>query len=104
MSNPRKRENQNAQAFRTGPGLHEDPVPETEGVFNQTMMRIKEPERSMDFYTRVMGMRLVRKLDFPEMKFTLYFLGYPDDRQPASCPKTTPTAPPTPSAAKPCLS
>ena len=44
--------------------------------FSQTMLRIKDPERSMDFYTRVMGMRLVRKLDFPEMKFTLYFLGY----------------------------
>lgn len=68
--------------FEQAPGLYDDPVPETEGyVFNQTMMRIKEPERSMDFYTRVMGMRLVRKLDFPEMKFTLYFLGYLDGHQ-----------------------
>ncbi|EDM45930.1 MULTISPECIES: lactoylglutathione lyase [Marinobacter] len=68
--------------FEQAPGLHEATVPETEGyVFNQTMMRIKDPERSMDFYTRVMGMRLVRKLDFPEMKFTLYFLAYLDDRQ-----------------------
>ena len=68
--------------FEQAPGLYDAPVPETEGyVFNQTMMRIKEPERSMDFYTRVMGMRLVRKLDFPEMKFTLYFLGYLDDKQ-----------------------
>ena len=68
--------------FEQAPGLYDDPVPETEGyVFNQTMMRIKEPERSMDFYTRVLGMRLVRKLDFPEMKFTLYFLGYLDDKQ-----------------------
>ena len=72
--------------FEQAPGLHEEPVPETEGyVFNQTMMRIKEPERSMDFYTRVMGMRLVRKLDFPEMKFTLYFLGYLDDRHLGNC-------------------
>ena len=61
--------------FEQAPGLHDSVVPETEGyVFNQTMLRIKDPERSMDFYTRVMGMRLVRKLDFPEMKFTLYFL------------------------------
>ncbi|MDL0431318.1 lactoylglutathione lyase [Marinobacter sp. TBZ242] len=68
--------------FEQAPGLHEATVPETEGyVFNQTMLRIKDPERSMDFYTRVMGMRLVRKLDFPEMKFTLYFLAYLDDRQ-----------------------
>ncbi|MGM0571416.1 lactoylglutathione lyase [Marinobacter sp.] len=68
--------------FEQAPGLHDAVVPETEGyVFNQTMLRIKDPERSMDFYTRVMGMRLVRKLDFPEMKFTLYFLAYLDDRQ-----------------------
>ena len=73
--------------FEQAPGLYDGPVPETEGyVFNQTMMRIKEPERSMDFYTRVMGMHLLRKLDFPEMKFTLYFLGYLDDRQLQSVP------------------
>jgi lactoylglutathione lyase len=29
---------------------------------------------SLDFYSRVMGMRLLRKLDFPEMSFSLYFL------------------------------
>src|SRR5690554_4377622 len=68
--------------FEQAPGLHDAPVPETDGyVFNQTMLRIKDPERSMDFYTRVMGMRLVRKLDFPEMKFTLYFMAYLNDRQ-----------------------
>ncbi len=68
--------------FEQAAGLYSESVPETEGyVFNQTMLRIKDPERSMDFYTRIMGMRLVRKLDFPEMKFTLYFLGYLDDRQ-----------------------
>ncbi|WP_203299775.1 lactoylglutathione lyase [Marinobacter sediminum] len=73
--------------FEQAAGLYEDPVPETEGyVFNQTMMRIKDPERSLDFYTRVMGMRLVRKLDFPEMKFTLYFLGYLDERQASQVP------------------
>ncbi|MDX1459212.1 MAG: lactoylglutathione lyase [Marinobacter sp.] len=74
--------------FEQAPGLHEDPVPETEGyVFNQTMLRIKDPEASLDFYTRVLGMRLVRKLDFPEMKFSLYFLGYLDDRQAALVPQ-----------------
>ncbi len=73
--------------FEQAAGLYEEPVPETEGyVFNQTMMRIKDPERSLDFYTRVMGMRLVRKLDFPEMKFTLYFLGYLDERQASQVP------------------
>ena len=56
--------------------------PETEGfVFNQTMVRIKEPERSLKFYQDVMGMTLLKKLDFPEMEFTLYFMGYvrPED-------------------------
>lgn len=73
--------------FEEAPGLSEEADPATEGyVFNQTMMRIKDPERSLDFYTRVLGMRLIRKLDFPEMKFTLYFLGYLDDRQAVTVP------------------
>jgi len=37
--------------------------------------RIKEPKRSLDFYTRVLGFTLLEKLDFPEAKFSLYFLG-----------------------------
>lgn len=74
--------------FEQAPGLHDSPVPETQGyVFNQTMMRIKDPARSLDFYTRVMGMRLVRKLDFPEMKFSLYFLAYLDDQQADEVPE-----------------
>ena len=38
------------------------------------MLRVKDPAISLDFYSRVMGMRLLRKLDFPEMQFSLYFL------------------------------
>ncbi|MEJ7932270.1 lactoylglutathione lyase [Ramlibacter sp. AN1015] len=41
---------------------------------NHTMLRVKNPSTSLAFYTHVLGMRVLRKLDFPEMKFSLYFL------------------------------
>ena len=57
------------------PGAAATPAPETRGfVFNHTMLRVKDPKVALDFYTRVMGMRVLRKLDFPEMKFSLIFL------------------------------
>jgi lactoylglutathione lyase len=41
-----------------------------------TMVRVKDLDRSIDFYTRLLGMKLLRKLDYPEGKFTLAFVGY----------------------------
>ena len=59
----------------TQPGVCANPNAASNGfVLNHTMLRVKEPERSLDFYSRIMGMRLLRKLDFPELKFSLYFL------------------------------
>ncbi len=49
-----------------------------------TMIRVGDLERSIDFYTRVLGMGLLRRQDFPEGKFTLAFLGYgPEATHPA---------------------
>ncbi|MCV2403030.1 lactoylglutathione lyase [Marinomonas sp. C2222] len=45
-------------------------------VMQQTMLRIKDPKVSLDFYENVLGMTLLGKYDFPSMEFTLYFLGY----------------------------
>ncbi len=66
--------------FEVSEGLCEDVDKETQSyVFNQTMMRIKDPKISLDFYTRIIGMKLYRKIDFPDMKFTLYFLAMEGD-------------------------
>lgn len=41
-----------------------------------TMIRVRDLDKSLDFYTRHLGMRLLRRNDFPEGKFTLAFVGY----------------------------
>jgi lactoylglutathione lyase len=45
-------------------------------VLNHSMLRVKDPAVALDFYTRVLGLRVLRKLDFAEMKFSLYFLAH----------------------------
>src|SRR4029453_19567417 len=46
-----------------------------------TMLRVGDLQRSIDFYTGVMGMQLLRKTDRPEQKYTLAFVGYGDEAQ-----------------------
>ena len=41
-----------------------------------TMLRVGDMQRSVDFYTRVMGMKLLRTADRPEQKYSLAFVGY----------------------------
>jgi len=41
-----------------------------------TMLRVGDLQRSLDFYTSVLGMQLLRKKDFTDGKFTLAFVGY----------------------------
>jgi lactoylglutathione lyase len=47
------------------------------------MLRVGDLERSLDFYTNVLGMRLLRRQDYPEGKFTLAFVGYGEESQTA---------------------
>ena len=44
-----------------------------------TMLRVGNLERSIDFYTSVLGMQLLRQKDYPDGKFTLAFVGYGDE-------------------------
>jgi lactoylglutathione lyase len=44
-----------------------------------TMLRVGDMERSIAFYTEVLGMTLLRRKDYPEGKFTLAFVGYGDE-------------------------
>jgi lactoylglutathione lyase len=44
-----------------------------------TMIRVGDLERSLRFYTDVLGMRLLRRKDYPDGKFTLAFVGYGDE-------------------------
>ncbi|HET9148433.1 MAG TPA: lactoylglutathione lyase [Acetobacteraceae bacterium] len=44
-----------------------------------TMLRVNNLEESVDFYTRKLGMRELRRNDVPEGKYTLVFVGYGDE-------------------------
>ena len=44
-----------------------------------TMLRVGNMERSLKFYTEILGMKMLRKHDYPEGKFTLAFVGYGDE-------------------------
>ena len=41
-----------------------------------TMLRVTDLEQSIDFYTSILGMTLLRQRDYPDGRFTLAFLGY----------------------------
>lgn len=44
-----------------------------------TMLRVGDLDRSLAFYTEVLGMSLIRRQDYPGGRFTLAFVGFPDD-------------------------
>lgn len=45
-----------------------------------TMIRVGNLEKSINFYTKVLGMKLLRQKDYPDGKFTLAFVGYGDEQ------------------------
>jgi lactoylglutathione lyase len=44
-----------------------------------TMLRVGDLKRSIDFYTKVLGMKVLRKSEYPDGRFTLAFVGYGDE-------------------------
>ncbi len=45
-----------------------------------TMIRVGDLKKSIDFYTQILGMKLLRQKDYPDGKFTLAFVGYGDEK------------------------
>ncbi|MBK3798982.1 lactoylglutathione lyase [Azospirillum brasilense] len=48
-----------------------------------TMLRVYDLEKSLDFYTRLLGMKLLRRNDYEGGRFTLAFVGYGDEKDTA---------------------
>jgi len=48
-----------------------------------TMLRVGDLERSIEFYTNVLGMKVLRRKDYPDGQFTLAFVGYGDESEEA---------------------
>jgi lactoylglutathione lyase len=48
-----------------------------------TMIRVTDMDKSIEFYCDVLRMRLLRRMDFPEGRFTLAFVGYADESEQA---------------------
>ena len=48
-----------------------------------TMLRVGDMKRSVDFYTKVLGMKLLRTTDRPDQKYSLAFVGYDDEERTA---------------------
>jgi lactoylglutathione lyase len=47
--------------------------------FLHTMLRVGDLQRSVDFYTKLLGMKELRRRDVPDGKYTLAFVGYGDE-------------------------
>ena len=55
-------------------------IPDTDKFrFLHTMIRVRDLDASLRFYTNLVGMKLLRKRDYPSGQFTLAFVGYGDE-------------------------
>ena len=59
--------------------MAENPFSTGKARYLHTMIRVKDLDKSMDFYTRLLGMKELRKKDFPSGEFTLAFVGYGEE-------------------------
>jgi lactoylglutathione lyase len=61
--------------------MNKEQVAEASGYrMLHTMIRVKDLDKSLDFYTRLMGMKVLRKRDVPAGKYSLAFVGYGEER------------------------
>jgi lactoylglutathione lyase len=62
--------------------LFDNTAQEVKMRFLHTMIRVGDLDKSIKFYTEVLGLKLHRQTDYPDGKFTLAFLGYGGDTEP----------------------
>ncbi len=53
-------------------------------MLDHTMIRVKDLDKSLDFYSRILGMTVLRNTEYPDGRFTNVFVGYgPEDKYPS---------------------
>ena len=57
---------------------HEKSEETKDFIMQQTLVRVKDPKISLEFYCNTLGMQLIHYLDFPQWSFYVYFVGYVD--------------------------
>lgn len=67
------------ELIENGTNKQPDSTDKSTYKFNHTMVRVKDAQKSLDFYTKVLGMNLLSTSVHEDAKFTLYFLGYTND-------------------------
>ncbi len=69
-------------------GIYDIPMQSEGFTFNHTMLRVKDPVKSLKFYSKILGMTLLHVKRFPNMQFDLYFLAKLTTEERDSLPNT----------------